>query len=92
MEGKYCGECINIIYLGNTPSIGKRRSIPYNSGTIKKEILDADKPISVGNIPPLKFAGGTTKQEITGNIQGAWDTDILVSLVTTMGISVEEEL
>ena len=50
--------------------------------------MDADKPILVGNIPLLKFVGGTTKQVITGNIQGFWDPYISVALVTDVVVTV----
>ena len=29
-----------------------------------KENIDEDKPIPVGNLPPLRFVGGPTNQEI----------------------------
>ena len=55
-----------------------------------KESLDANKPISVVNIPPLKFSGVPTRQVIKGNIQGARDTDRSVAVVTEVGTPVEE--
>ena len=36
--------------------------------------------------------GGTTKQGITGKIQGAWDPDRSVSAITAIGVPVEEAL
>ena len=44
------------------------------------------------NIPPVIFIGGPTKQGITGNIQGAWDLDKSVAVVTFMCVTVEEAL
>ena len=52
-----------------------------------KESLDADKPILVVILPPLRFAGNTTEQGGTGNIQGSWDTDRSVSVLTAKGIT-----
>ena len=33
--------------------------------------MDADKPVPVVNIPPVRVIGGTSKQVITSNIQAA---------------------
>ena len=44
------------------------------------------------NIPPVRFIGGPTNQLRTGNIQGDWDPDISVSVVTSVGVTVEEVL
>ena len=57
-----------------------------------KEIMDADKPVLVVNLPPLSFLGGPTQQRITGSIQGYWDPERLVTVVTTVGVLVEEAL
>ena len=40
----------------------------------------------------MKFASGNTNQVITGNIQGVWDPDISVAVITAVGIPVEEVL
>ena len=56
-----------------------------------KDIMDTDKHIQVVNLPPMRFIGIVTKQVRTGNIQGAWDTEILVDVITTMGVPVEED-
>ena len=44
------------------------------------------------DIPPFKLAGGTTNQEITGNIQGSWYPYVSVSVVTAMGVLLEDAL
>ena len=54
--------------------------------------MDSDKPVPVVNLPPVSFIGGTSKQGITGNIQGAWDPDRSVALVTAVCVLVEETL
>ena len=53
-----------------------------------KENMDVDKPVIVLNLPPVKFKGIPSKQGRTGNIQGAWDPDILVSVITNVGVPV----
>ena len=50
--------------------------------------MDADKPGPVVNLPPVKFIGGPTKQGITGNVQGAYYTEISVALIATVGVPV----
>ena len=54
--------------------------------------MDADKPVLVVNLPPVRFIGDPTKQGITGNIQGAWDLERLVAVLTTVSVPVEEAL
>ena len=44
------------------------------------------------NLPTVNFIGGPTKQVITGNIQGAWDTYILVAVITAVGVPAEKVL
>ena len=44
-----------------------------------KDNTDTDKPVPVVNLPPVRFICGPPKQERTGNIQGAWDPNILIS-------------
>ena len=57
-----------------------------------KDNMDADKHIPVVNIPPVRFLGGPSKQVRTGNIQGAWYTYILVAVIMSVGVPVEEAL
>ena len=40
----------------------------------------------------MNFAGGTIKQEITGNMKGSWDPDRSVVVLTPVGVPVEEAL
>ena len=56
-----------------------------------KEIMDVDKAVPVGNLSPVKFIGGPQKQKIIGNIKVAWDPEILVAVITTVGVLVEED-
>ena len=56
------------------------------------EILYAYKHILVGNIPPLKLAGGSKSQGRTSNIQVDWDPNRSVTVVTSVYVSVEEAL
>ena len=46
----------------------------------------------VGNIPALKFVGRPTNYRRTGNVKGSCDPEILVEVVMTVVISVEEYL
>ena len=48
-----------------------------------------DKPVPVVNLPHVRFIGGPTNQGITGNIEGAWDPEISVAVIITMGVTVE---
>ena len=57
-----------------------------------KENMGAYKPVPVVNLPPVRFIGGPSRQGISGNIQGDWDPDISVALVTVMGVTLEEVL
>ena len=54
--------------------------------------MDADKPVPVVNLPPMRFIGSPTNQVITGNIQVAWKTEKLVAAITTVGVPVEKAL
>ena len=54
--------------------------------------MDADKPVPVVNLPPVRFIGNPPKQRRTGNIQGVWYPDISVAVVTVVGVSTEEAL
>ena len=40
----------------------------------------------------MSFIGGTSNKGRTGNIQGEWNQDRLVSVVTAVGVPVEEAL
>ena len=51
--------------------------------------MDADKPVPVLNILPVRFIGGPSKQGKTGNIQGAWYPDISVAVVIVVVIPVQ---
>ena len=50
--------------------------------------MDADEPVTVVNIPPVRYIRGPSKQGITGNMQGALDPDRSVAVVTSIGIPV----
>ena len=43
-------------------------------------------------LPPVMFIGGPTRKGRTGIIQVFWDPEILVSVITMVGIPVEEDL
>ena len=53
----------------------------------KKCNMDADKTVPAVNISLARFIGGLKNQVITGNIQGAWDKDKLVVVVTAVGVT-----
>ena len=57
-----------------------------------KECMDADKTVPVVNIPPVRFIGGHSKKVKTGKIQGYLELEILVAVITTVGVPVEEAL
>ena len=57
-----------------------------------KEGMDADKPFPLVNIPPVGFIGVPKNKGGTCNIQGYWDPEILVYVITTEGVPVEEAL
>ena len=50
--------------------------------------MDADKHFPVVNIPTVRFIYGSSNQGITYNIQREWDPDILVAVITAMGVLV----
>ena len=54
--------------------------------------MAAEKPVPVVNLPPVRFLYVPSKQVTTGNIQGAWDSDRSVAVVTAVGAPVEEAL
>ena len=49
----------------------------------------ADKSIFVVFLPPLKFVGVSTNQGRTGKIQGSWDLDRSVAVLTAVGVPVD---
>ena len=55
-----------------------------------KDSMDADKPVPVVNIPPVRFIVIPTNQGITGNITGYWHPEIFVAVITTVDVPVEE--
>ena len=54
--------------------------------------MDADKPVLVSIIPLMRFIGGPKRKGKTGRIQGYWDPEISLAVITTVGIPVEEAL
>ena len=44
-----------------------------------RENMDANKP-------PVRFIGGPKRQKITGSMQGAWDPERPVAVITTLGV------
>ena len=54
--------------------------------------MGAYKTVPVVNIPPVRFIGGPTKQVRSGNIQVSYDPEILVAMITTLSVPVEESL
>ena len=59
---------------------------------LTKDSMYADKPIQVANLPPVRFIGGAPKKGMKGNIKGSWDPEILVAVITTVGIPMEDSL
>ena len=58
----------------------------------KKDNMYADKPIPMVNLPHVRFIGGPTKELIIYSIQVSWEPEILVDIITTVGVPVEEAL
>ena len=54
--------------------------------------MGADKPIPVLILPHVMFIGGLTRHGRKGNIQGSWDPERSVYVISTVGILVEEAL
>ena len=50
--------------------------------------MDADKPVIVVNLPPVRFICGPSKQGRTLNIQVVWDPDRLVAVIMSVGVPV----
>ena len=57
-----------------------------------KDNMDADKPVSVVNCPPVRFIGGPSKKERTVNIKGVWYQDISGAVVPAVDVPMEEAL
>ena len=58
----------------------------------KKDHIDSDIPGPVVILPPVRFIGAPRRQGRTGIIQGSWDPEISLSVITTVWIPVEEAL
>ena len=56
----------------------------------KKESMYAEKPITVENIPPLKFVVCITIQFITDIIQVSWKPERYIAVIFKFGAPVEE--
>ena len=54
--------------------------------------MDADKPVPMVNIKIVRFIGGPQSQVRTGRIQGSWEPEISVAVITTVGEKVEGDL
>ena len=57
-----------------------------------RDNMDAYNPVPVVSLPSVICIGGPTNQVIIGNIQGTWDPDILVTVITMVDVPVEEAL
>ena len=44
------------------------------------------------NLPPFKFSMRNTNQGRKGNMQGGWEPDISVTVVTAVGVPAEGDL
>ena len=54
--------------------------------------MDEYKPVPVVFLPHLRFIGVTTRHVRTGSVQGSWDPERSASIISTVGIPVEEAL
>ena len=54
--------------------------------------MDTDRPVTVVNLTLVRFIGGPTIQGRTGSIQGVWKPEILVAVITMVGVPLEESL
>ena len=54
--------------------------------------MGANKPVPVVIIPPVRLIGVPKNHGRIGSMQGSWDPEILVSVINTLGIPVEEDL
>ena len=57
-----------------------------------KENMGSDKPVTVVNIPNVRFIGGPSKQGRTGKNKGTWNPDRSVAVVSVMYVLVGEAL
>ena len=57
-----------------------------------KDHMDSDKPVTVVNLPPVRFIGGPKRQGREVSIQVSWYPETSVAVITTVGITVEEAL
>ena len=53
-----------------------------------KDNMDADKPITLVILPPVRFIGGPISQGRKGSIQVSWYLETSVSVITPVGIPV----
>ena len=51
-----------------------------------KENTDADKPVPVVIIPPVRFIGFHKRKGIKGSMQEYWDPEISLAMITTVRI------
>ena len=51
--------------------------------------MDADKPVPVVNISPVRFIGGPKIHIRIVSIEGSWDIERLVAVITTVVVPVE---
>ena len=58
----------------------------------KKENMDSDKPIPVGNLTTLRFVGVNTRQRIIDNMKLECYPERTKAVITTVGVPVEEAL
>ena len=54
--------------------------------------MDADKPVPVENLPPVRFIGDPTGQGRTVRVQGSCEAEREVAVITMVGVPVEEAL
>ena len=54
--------------------------------------MSKDKPVPLVNLPPVRFIGKPTTQNITGSIQGEWELEISVAGITMVIVPMEEAL
>ena len=78
------------VSLAAHPEMVKEGSKQHPVIIFTKDNMDADKHVSVINLPPMRFIGDLSKQGITVNIQGAWYPDRLVVMVKVVGVLLEE--
>ena len=59
---------------------------------LTKDNMDAYKPVPVVILPPVRFIYRQTSKVTKGIIQGVWDPEIPVAVITMVWIPVEEAL